>query len=64
MDMQVKGITQFIGRKLIRLTLLLIAVSIFSFVLISLSPIDPINAYIGADMTRIGAEQRDLIAQR
>lgn len=62
--MPITGITKFVTRKLIRLMLLLFAVSVFSFVLISLSPIDPVNAYIGADITRIGAEQRELIAQR
>lgn len=62
--MPINGMARFVGRKLIRLALLLIAVSVFSFVLLSLSPIDPINAYIGADITRIGAEQRELITQR
>ncbi len=62
-DMQL-GIAAFILRKLLRLALLLIAVAIFSFVLISLSPIDPIDAYVGADMLQISPEQRDIIAQR
>ena len=57
-------ITQFVLRKLLRLILLLAAVSIFSFVLVSLSPIDPVNAYIGADVLQISPEQRDLIAER
>ncbi|MBD0336975.1 MAG: ABC transporter permease [Cyanobacteria bacterium Co-bin13] len=30
----------------------------------SLSPIDPVRAYVGADMLQISAAQRDLIAQR
>lgn len=64
LNIQLKGITQFLARKLLRLVLLLIAVSLFSFVLVSLSPIDPINAYVGADVLQIGAEQRELIAQR
>lgn len=51
-------------RKLLRLLILLAAVSIFSFGLISLSPIDPVDAYIGADMLLIGEEQRELIARR
>jgi peptide/nickel transport system permease protein len=62
--MQLKRLAQFTLRKLIRLMLLLIAVSMFSFVLVSLSPVDPINAYVGADMLQIGPEQRELIAQR
>ncbi|MBW4650223.1 MAG: ABC transporter permease [Kastovskya adunca ATA6-11-RM4] len=59
-----KAIAQFIFQKLLRLVLLLVAVAIFSFVLVSLSPINPVDAYIGADMLQIGAEQRELIAQR
>lgn len=57
-------LTQFLLRKFLRLILLLAAVSIFSFVLVSLSPIDPVDAYIGADMLQISPEQRELIAQR
>ncbi|WNZ27224.1 ABC transporter permease [Leptolyngbya sp. NK1-12] len=64
MDMQLKRLAQFTVRKLIRLVLLLIAVSLFSFVLVSLSPVDPINAYVGAEMLQIGPEQRQLIAER
>jgi peptide/nickel transport system permease protein len=62
--MQLKRLAHFTLRKLIRLVLLLIAVSVFSFILVSLSPVDPINAYVGADMLQIGPEQRELIAQR
>lgn len=62
--MQLTGIASFTVRKLIRLVLLLIAVSVFSFVLVSLSPVEPINAYVGADMLQISPEQRELIAQR
>ncbi len=47
-----------------RLGLLLIAVAIFTFVLLSLSPIDPVQAYIGADMMQISADQQALIAER
>ena len=57
-------ITQFVLRKLLRLILLLAAVAVFSFVLVSLSPIDPVNAYIGADVLQISPEQRALIAER
>lgn len=62
--MPVTGLASFTLRKLIRLLLLLVAVSVFSFVLVSLSPVDPVNAYVGADMLQISPEQRDLIAQR
>jgi len=64
MDMRLTGIASFTLRKLIRLVLLLIAVSVFSFVLVSLSPVDPVNAYMGADMLQISPEQRELIAER
>lgn len=52
-----------IGR-LVRLGLLLAGVTVASFLLLELSPIDPVNAYIGAEVTRIGPEQRELIAER
>lgn len=63
-DMQLKRVASFTVRTLIRLLLLLIAVSVFSFVLVSLSPVDPINAYVGAEMLQISPEQRELITQR
>ncbi|MFV0524112.1 MAG: ABC transporter permease [Acidimicrobiales bacterium] len=47
-----------------RLALLLVAVTIGCFALVEASPIDPVNAYIGADTARIGPEQRALIAER
>lgn len=49
--------------KLVRLLSLLAAISIVSFVLVSSSPIDPIQAYVGADMMRVSPEQRQLIAE-
>jgi len=54
----------FLGRKLARLALLLMVLSAVSFALVSLSPFDPVNAYVGADMLLVGPEQRALIAQR
>mgnify|MGYP000719453655 CR=1 FL=1 len=54
----------FLARKLARLIVLLAAVSVIAFTLVSLSPIDPIDAYIGADMLSIGLEQRAQIAAR
>jgi peptide/nickel transport system permease protein len=56
-------IVSFIGRKIIRLLSLLFAISVITFILISQSPIDPIQAYIGADMMRVGPEQREKIAE-
>ncbi|KPQ36712.1 MAG: peptide/nickel transport system permease protein [Phormidesmis priestleyi Ana] len=58
------GATIFAAQKLLRLGLLLIAVAVFTFVLLSLSPIDPVKAYIGADMMQISPEQQALIAER
>lgn len=52
----------FIVKKLIKLLTLLIAVCIITFALMELSPIDPVNAYVGAD-TKVSAEQRELIAE-
>ncbi|PYI52643.1 ABC transporter permease [Paenibacillus flagellatus] len=52
----------FVGLKLVRLVTLLVAISIVSFALVSASPIDPIQAYVGADMMRVGPEQRAQIA--
>jgi peptide/nickel transport system permease protein len=62
--MRLTSLLRFSFRKLLRLALLLAAVSVFSFVLTSLSPIDPVSAYVGADVLQIGPEQRELIAQR
>ena len=55
---------KYLGRKTIQMISLLIGVAIISFTLVSLSPIDPVRAYIGDDMTRMSAEQRLQIAQR
>ncbi|NQX58148.1 ABC transporter permease [Paenibacillus qinlingensis] len=54
---------RFILRKGLGLGLLLLAVSAISFMLVHLSPIDPIQAYVGADMMRVSAEQREAIVQ-
>ncbi|WP_419954909.1 ABC transporter permease [Neobacillus niacini] len=58
-----QNIVLFIIRKMTRLLSLLCAISIITFILISHSPIDPIQAYIGADMMRVGPEQRENIAE-
>ncbi|TNJ62829.1 ABC transporter permease [Paenibacillus hemerocallicola] len=52
-----------VGLKLIRLAALLLAISVISFALVNASPIDPIQAYVGADMMRVGPEQRQLITE-
>ncbi|MBD2114936.1 MULTISPECIES: ABC transporter permease [Cyanophyceae] len=62
--MQLKPILLFFGYKLVRLALLLVAVAVLTFGLMSLSPIDPVQAYVGADVLQVSAAQRELIAQR
>ena len=42
---------------------LLFAICLISFLLMKNSPIDPIQAYIGADMLKVGPEQREKIAE-
>ncbi|MGM8870476.1 ABC transporter permease [Psychrobacter sp. 2Y5] len=42
---------------------LLVAISFISFILMKNSPIDPVQAYIGADMLNVGPEQRQQIAE-
>lgn len=53
----------FLAKKLLRLATLLAAISLLSFLLVKSSPIDPIQAYVGADMMRVSPEQREQIAQ-
>lgn len=48
----------------LRLTLVLLCVAALSFGLIMFSPIDPVDAYLGAQMAQVSPEQRELIAQR
>src|SRR5690606_25451384 len=64
--MEMDGVNMYMTRLLIiglvKLLLLLAAVSVITFLLMSISPIDPVQAYIGADMLRVGEEQRAAIA--
>ena len=46
-----------------RMLTLLIAICFISFLLMKNSPIDPIQAYIGADMLKVSPEQREQIAE-
>ncbi|MBB3112809.1 peptide/nickel transport system permease protein [Paenibacillus phyllosphaerae] len=57
------GISRFLLRQAGKLALLLAASCVITFILVSHSPIDPTQAYIGADLLRVGAEQRDAIAE-
>jgi peptide/nickel transport system permease protein len=58
----IQGLAVFLGKKLIRLFALLASVSIIAFALVAMSPIDPVQSYIGTDVMRVGAEQRQEIA--
>lgn len=53
----------FILKKLLKFISLLFAVSLITFILVSYSPIDPIQAYVGADMARLSPEQRANIVE-
>jgi len=50
-------------KKCIQAAALLFAVCFISFLLVKHSPIDPVQAYVGADMMRVSPEQRALIEQ-
>jgi peptide/nickel transport system permease protein len=58
-----KNLGRFLLWRSIRAFTLLAGISIISFLLVKNSPIDPIQAYIGADMLNVGPEQREKIAQ-
>lgn len=47
-----------------RLVSLLAAVAVGSFVLLAASPVDPVQAYVGADLAAVGPEQRAQIEER
>jgi len=61
--LQYKQVGSYVILKIVKLISLLIAVSVLSFTLLSFSPIDPIQSYIGADITRVGPEQRENIEE-
>ncbi len=53
-----------VGLRLLRLGLLLLFVVVVAFALLKLSPIDPVNAYLGPEIAHVGPEARALIAER
>lgn len=57
-------LTKFLFAKTFRLVLLVAAVATLSFVLASHSPIDPVDAYVGAAIMKISPEQRQMIIAR
>lgn len=59
---QMKQTLKYIANTLIRTILLCFGVSIVSFFLIIASPIDPVEAYVGAE-SNISQEQKEVIAE-
>nr|WP_283101537.1 ABC transporter permease [Halomonas populi] len=53
-----------IAGRLARLLLVLMTVAAIAFGLVQLSPIDPVDAYLGAQMAQVSPEQRALITSR
>ncbi|HLH97987.1 MAG TPA: ABC transporter permease [Xanthobacteraceae bacterium] len=54
----------FLGKRLLRLALVLLGVAVVAFALAKASPIDPVDAYLGPNIMRVSPEQRELIAER
>lgn len=54
----------FIAGRGFRLLTLLFGVAVGTFALMSASPVDPIEAYVGADTVQVSPEQREQIAER
>lgn len=63
-DRSGRAVVRFVGRRLVHLLGLLVGVALLGFVLMELSPIDPVDAYVGGDAVRLGEDQRALIAER
>ena len=59
--MNKQKLAKFFGFKLIRFIVLIVAVAIFSFVLLDLSPIDPVNAYLNG--AAVSEAQRQILQQ-
>lgn len=53
-----------IAERLGRLALVLLCVALVSFGLMMVSPIDPVDAYLGPQVAQVSPEQRALIAER
>lgn len=60
--MKNKYYLKVIGRYFLRMITLLIAVSVISFILVSLSPVDPVQQYVGS-VPNVSVEQRAKIAE-
>ncbi|MDR5904976.1 ABC transporter permease [Franzmannia qiaohouensis] len=53
-----------LGRRLLRLIAVLGIVALAAFGLMQASPVDPVDAYLGAQLAQVSPEQRALIAER
>ena len=60
--MLIKSILFFLAGKVLRIATLMAALCLLSFWMVDRSPVDPVQAYIGADMMLVGPEQREQIA--
>ena len=49
-------------RRLLRQMLIIVGAAVLAFGLVKLSPVDPVDAYLGSNIVRVGPEQRDQIA--
>ncbi len=58
------GWPRVIAGRLLRLAVLLLGIAIAAFALAKLSPVDPVDAYLGGAMIGVGPEQRAAIAER
>ncbi|WP_239456586.1 ABC transporter permease [Nocardioides solisilvae] len=59
-----RGRLRTAGLRAVRLVSLLVAVAAGCFALMAGSPVDPVEAYVGADTAAIGSEQRAQIEER
>ncbi len=57
-------IVQGLARKLVRLAVIIAVVACLAFALVSMSPLDPVTAYLGYDRMQISQEQETRIVQR
>lgn len=61
--MQLSQISKFILSRTIKFILLLLAVITLSYTLVSFSPVDPIQSYLGAEMLVVSEAQKEEIAE-
>ena len=58
--MRSKYYLKFIGKYLLRMITLLFAVSVYQFCAVSLSPVDPVQQYVGScTQCKCGAERKN-----